>query len=132
MVMGWIWTGMVLLALGAAVLTGQTGAGKSTVSQRLAARGCAVIDCDAVTHDPALYSGECLAELQKAFGRDIIRPEGTLDRRLLARRAFADDESTQTLNRITHPVIFGRLRAEIAAKKAAGSGCASTTTTTTR
>ena len=26
MVMGWIWTGMVLLALGAAVLTGQTGA----------------------------------------------------------------------------------------------------------
>ncbi|MFR7551579.1 MAG: L-threonylcarbamoyladenylate synthase [Acutalibacteraceae bacterium] len=102
-------------------LTGQTGAGKSTVSQRLAARGCAVIDCDAVTRDPALYSGECLAELQKAFGRDIIRPEGTLDRRLLARRAFADDESTQTLNRITHPVIFGRLRAEIAAKKAAGA-----------
>ena len=26
MVMGWIWTGMVLLALGAAVVTGQTGA----------------------------------------------------------------------------------------------------------
>ena len=83
-------------------LTGQTGAGKSTVSQRLAARGCAVIDCDAVTRDSALYSGECLAELQKAFGRDIIRPEGTLDR-------------------LPHPVIFGRLRAEIAAKKAAGA-----------
>lgn len=102
-------------------LTGQTGAGKSTVSARLAARGCAVIDCDAVTRDPALYSGECLAELQKAFGRDIMRPDGTLDRRLLARRAFADDESTQTLNRITHPVIFSRLRAEIAARKAAGA-----------
>ena len=26
MAMAWIWTGMVLLALGAAVLTGQTGA----------------------------------------------------------------------------------------------------------
>ena len=102
-------------------LTGQTGAGKSTVSARLAARGCAVIDCDAVTRDPALYSGECLAELQKAFGRDIMRPDGTLDRRLLARRAFADGESTQTLNRITHPVIFSRLRAEIAARKAAGA-----------
>lgn len=102
-------------------LTGQTGAGKSTVSARLAARGCAVIDCDAVTRDPALYGGECLAELQKAFGRDIMRPDGTLDRRLLARRAFADDESTQTLNRITHPVIFSRLRAEIAARKAAGA-----------
>lgn len=102
-------------------LTGQTGAGKSTVSARLAARGCAVIDCDAVTRDPALYGGECLAELQKAFGRDIMKPDGTLDRRLLARRAFADDESTQTLNRITHPVIFSRLRAEIAARKAAGA-----------
>lgn len=102
-------------------LTGQTGAGKSTVSARLAARGCAVIDCDAVTRDPALYSGECLAELQKAFGRDIMRPDGTLDRRLLARCAFADSDTTQTLNRITHPVIFSRLRAEIAARKAAGA-----------
>ncbi len=102
-------------------LTGQTGAGKSTVSGLLAARGCAVIDCDAVTRDPALYGGACLAELQKAFGCDIMKADGMLNRRLLARRAFADKASTETLNRITHPVIFDRLRAEIEAKKQAGA-----------
>ncbi len=94
-------------------LTGQTGAGKSTVSEVLKAYGCAVIDCDKVTRDPSLYSGDCLEELKKAFGRDIEKEDGTLDRRLLANRAFASPEATETLNRITHPVIFSRLRAEI-------------------
>lgn len=94
-------------------LTGQTGAGKSTVSELLKLYGCAVIDCDKVTRDPNLYSGECLEELKKAFGRDIVKEDGTLDRRSLANRAFASREATETLNRITHPVIFARLREEI-------------------
>ncbi|MDD7646022.1 MAG: dephospho-CoA kinase [Ruminococcus bromii] len=102
-------------------LTGQTGAGKSTVSKILAERGCTVIDCDGVTRDPALYSGACLEELQKAFGRDIIEPDGSLNRRLLANRAFADEASAATLNRITHPVIYSRLCAEIDACRKAGA-----------
>lgn len=95
-------------------LTGQTGAGKSTVSEVMIQYGCAVIDCDKVTRAPDLYSGDCLEELKKAFGRDIEKEDGTLDRRLLANRAFQNREATETLNRITHPVIFTRLRAEIA------------------
>ena len=102
-------------------LTGQTGAGKSTVSKILTGYGCAVIDCDKVTRDPNLYSGACLDELQKAFGRDIVKPDGTLDRRLLANRAFVNTEATETLNRITHPVIFDRLRGEIGTCLAAGA-----------
>lgn len=94
-------------------LTGQTGAGKSTVSTVLVKYGCAVVDCDKVTRDPNLYRDGCLIELQKAFGRDIMKPDGTLDRRLLANRAFANAEATATLNRITHPVIMDRLRGEI-------------------
>ena len=97
-------------------LTGQTGAGKSTVSKALRQYGCAVIDCDKVTRDPQLYSGACLEELKKAFGRDIVSEDGVLNRRLLANRAFVSEEATQTLNRITHPVIFDRLRDEIAAQ----------------
>ena len=103
-------------------LTGQTGAGKSTVSATLAAYGCAVIDCDQVTRDPDLYK-PCMEELQKAFGRDIMNPDGTLNRRLLANRAFADKEATETLNRITHPVIFDRLRAEIRQRAESGARC---------
>lgn len=70
-------------------LTGQTGAGKSTVAKQLKARGCVIIDCDAVTHDPSLYAGTCLTELQNAFGRAIIKEDGSLDRRRLANLAFA-------------------------------------------
>ena len=102
-------------------LTGQTGAGKSTVSKVFAEHGWSVIDCDAVTRDPALYSGACLEALQKAFGRDIMEQDGTLNRRRLANRAFADADSAATLNRITHPVIFERLRAEIDARREAGA-----------
>ena len=102
-------------------LTGQTGAGKSTVSKVLTKHGCAVIDCDKVTRDPNLYSGACLLELQKAFGRDIMNEDGTLNRRQLANRAFANAEATETLNRITHPVIFDRLRAEIEACRKSGA-----------
>ncbi len=89
-------------------LTGQTGAGKSTVAKQLKARGCVIIDCDAVTHDPSLYAGTCLTELQNAFGRDIIKEAGTFDRRRLARLAFATRRGQTTLNGITHPVIFAR------------------------
>lgn len=84
-------------------LTGQTGAGKSTVAAMLAARGCAVIDCDQVAREvvalPAVQ-----AALYDAFGGDILR-DGKLDRRLLARRAFADAAHTAALNEITHPEI---------------------------
>lgn len=98
-------------------LTGQTGAGKSTVAKQLKARGCVIIDCDAVTHDPSLYAGTCLTELQNAFGRAIIKEDGTLDRRRLANLAFASEEGKAKLNAITHPVILARLKKEIAAYK---------------
>lgn len=98
-------------------LTGQTGAGKSTVAKQLKARGCVIIDCDAVTHDPSLYAGTCLTELQNAFGRAIIKEDGSLDRRRLANLAFASEEGKAKLNAITHPVILARLKKKIAAYK---------------
>ena len=90
-------------------LTGQTGAGKSTVAKQLKARGCVIIDCDAVTHDPSLYAGTCLTELQNAFGRAIIKEDGSLDRRRLANLAFASEEGKTKLNAIAVMVLAGAL-----------------------
>ena len=84
-------------------LTGQTGAGKSTVAAMLAARGCTVIDCDRLARD-AVALPDVQTALCDAFGSDILR-DGELDRRLLARRAFADAAHTAALNAITHPEI---------------------------
>ncbi len=91
-------------------LTGPSGAGKSTVAARLLKRGASVIDCDAVTRSPALYGPETLGKLAETFGREILLPDGTLDRRALARRAFASPEGTAALNRITHPVTLAHIR----------------------
>lgn len=90
-------------------LTGPSGAGKSTVGALLEEAGCAVIDCDAQTKSPGVYDGECIRELQAAFGDDVA-PGGALDRALLARRAFAAPEGRRTLGEITFPRILRRVR----------------------
>lgn len=84
-------------------LTGQTGAGKTTVAAILKEKGYAIIDTD-VLAKKALENPEVSAMLIDRFGKDIA-PNGKLCRRELARRAFADKKSTQALNLITHPEI---------------------------
>ena len=84
-------------------LTGQTGAGKSTVGKEFAKYGFNVIDTDALA-GKAVANPEVLAELKEYFGADIIA-DGELDRRELAKRAFSSPEKTLLLNKATHPEI---------------------------
>ena len=84
-------------------LTGQTGSGKSTVALLLAEKGFAVIDTDVIARK-AVENPEVIAMLCAEFGDDIIR-DSSLDRRELARRAFATKEGGLALNAITHPEI---------------------------
>lgn len=86
-------------------LTGPTGAGKSTVAAALKKLGCAVVDADRIARE-TVGEKECLEALRRAFGGDIAGPDGKLDRRLLAQRAFSSPENTRRLNSITHPLIL--------------------------
>lgn len=95
-------------------LTGGIGSGKSTVAARLAAHGCDVIDADAVAREVVEPGEPALEEIAERFGRDVITPEGTLDRARLAARAFVDDASRAQLERITHPRIAARIAEWIA------------------
>lgn len=85
-------------------LTGPTGAGKSTVAAAFLELGCAVIDADLLARE-AVQSPDCIAALSREFGADIVFEDGTLDRHLLAKRAFSSPERTGRLNQITHPAI---------------------------
>lgn len=93
-------------------LTGPTGAGKSTVAAAFRKLGCAVVDADRVARS-VVDRPDCLTRLKDAFGADIIRRDGTLDRHELARRAFSSPESTRKLNDVTHPVIIAECRRQI-------------------
>ena len=101
-------------------LVGPSGAGKSTVAKLLEAGGCAVIDCDALTRDPAVYDENCRNELRAAFGPEIVK-EGALDRRLLAQRAFSTPGGKERLQAITFPRIIARVQ-ELRAR-AEAQGC---------
>lgn len=90
-------------------LTGQTGAGKSTVSRQFAAGGVPVVDCDLLAREAVLPGSQCLAQLAEAFGEEILLPDGSLDRAKTAKIAFSDPQKLKTLNRITHKAILALL-----------------------
>lgn len=89
-------------------LTGKTGSGKSTVAETLRSMGFFVCDADAVARQAVEKGSPLLEKIAKAFGSDVINPDGSLNRPKLAERAFADRESTDKLNALTHPEILER------------------------
>ncbi|MBQ8869688.1 MAG: dephospho-CoA kinase [Oscillospiraceae bacterium] len=96
-------------------LTGQTGAGKSTVCKLLRQMSFLVIDCDKVAREVTEKGSPLLSRLAEAFGNDIISADGILDRRLLASRAFSSKDKTELLNKITHPEILNAIKTKISA-----------------
>ena len=70
-------------------LTGPTGAGKSAVAALLEKGGRSLIDADRLCREAVEPGTPCLAELAESFGRDILLPDGSLNRKELARRAFS-------------------------------------------
>lgn len=90
-------------------ITGRSGSGKSAVSALYRQLGYTVADADLVARQALEPGSPCLAKLAEAFGDDLLTPQGTVNRQLLADRAFRDEESTQRLVSITHPEIIARL-----------------------
>lgn len=94
-------------------LTGLTGAGKSTVAQKLMAYGCYHIDADKVAKDVINNREDVKNKLKEHFGDDVVNPDGTTNRPLLASRAFSSEENTNALNSITHPAVTTEIKSII-------------------
>ena len=87
-------------------LTGQSGAGKSTAAELFEENGMTVINADALVAEIYESSPACLKSVAASFGADIINPDGTLNRKLLARRAFESKDNTALLGAIVHPFVI--------------------------
>lgn len=99
-------------------LAGGTASGKSTVARELERLGAWRIDLDEVSRAVLAPGEPCLDEVASAFGDDLLDPDtGSLDRALLARRAFADDESAELLESIELPHIRDRLVRALASER---------------
>lgn len=95
-------------------LTGGIGAGKSAASRVLAEQGAALIDADRVAREVVAPGTPGLAAVGREFGRQVLGPDGALDRPALGRLVFADYGARGRLNAIVHPLI-GQRTVELAA-----------------
>lgn len=87
-------------------LTGPTGSGKSEVARVWKDQHFPMIDADVLARRVVEPGQPALAELVAEFSEDILHEDGTLNRRQLAKRAFATPRDTARLNAITHPYII--------------------------
>jgi len=94
-------------------LTGGIGAGKSTVSTLLAARGAVIVDADQIARDIQGPGSPVLDAMADRFGAHIIRDDGTLDRAAVAKIVFADKSALEDLNGIVHPAMQAEIQRQI-------------------
>ena len=94
-------------------LTGPTGAGKSSVTNTAEKLGFKVVDCDLLARVAVQKGSDGLSAVVSVFGADILNDDGTLNRALLAKKAFADESSTELLNKTLLPYITCLVQKEI-------------------
>ena len=86
-------------------LTGSIASGKSTVSQMLKELGYPVVDADLVARQVVEPGTETLNSIEQAFGAEVIRADGSMDREKVGSIIFNDPASRKKLNDIIHPAI---------------------------
>ncbi len=94
-------------------MTGPTGAGKSTVNDIAAQLGFRVIDCDRLARQAVEKGSDALSAAVNAFGSEILNTDGTLNRKVLARKAFVSKEKTELLNKTLLPCILKLVNEQI-------------------
>lgn len=99
-------------------LTGGLATGKSFVGQALADLGCLWIQADELGHRVLAPGGEAYQAVVEAFGRDILKEDGSIDRNRLAEEVFDQPDRLALLNSLVHPPVI-RMEEELIAAFAA-------------
>ena len=86
-------------------LTGGVASGKTAVSRVLKEEGAYIIDADQIARELVQPHKPAWNELIRAFGQEILQEDGSIHRKKLAEKVFADPEQRKLLNQILHPRI---------------------------
>jgi dephospho-CoA kinase len=95
-------------------VTGGIACGKSSVSRMLKDLGARVVDADVLARRVVEPGKPAYRDIVKTFGKQVLKPDGTLDRKRLGRIVFSDGDKLRQLNQITHPRIASAAKREIA------------------
>ena len=86
-------------------LTGSIASGKSTVAKMLEGYHLPIVDADLVARQVVEPGTETLAKIAQAFGEEVIKEDGTMDREKVGLIIFHDPAKRKMLNDIIHPAI---------------------------
>ncbi|HEU5458915.1 MAG TPA: dephospho-CoA kinase [Pyrinomonadaceae bacterium] len=89
-------------------LTGSIGVGKSFVTSVFEELGAHILDADQTAREVVMPGTPGLKAVAEAFGKEILNPDGTLNRKQLGTVVFGDEEKRKRLNYILHPFIIAR------------------------
>ena len=92
-------------------LSGGVASGKTAVTDRLRELGATILDADQVSRDVVAPGTPGLADIVKTFGARVLQADGSLDRRAMRERIFADAEARRALEAIVHPRVRAALKA---------------------
>ncbi len=96
-------------------ISGGIGAGKSFIALKLAQRSWAVIDADHLAREAVAPCTAGLADIVRAFGNEVLLPNGSLDRSKLGALVFENEPARRRLEAILHPRIEALREAALAA-----------------
>lgn len=92
-------------------LTGNVGAGKSTVAEQWCRAGVPVASADEFARQATAPGSPVVARIVELFGAGVQAPDGALDRDAARRLVFPDADARRKLEAVVHPAIR-RLRDE--------------------
>ena len=91
-------------------LTGGIATGKSYVLARMSDRGVPTIDADDIVHAALGPGTPTTAALAAQFGREFLKPDGSIDRTRLGAKVFKEPNTRHQVEAIVHPVVYHAIR----------------------
>lgn len=102
-----VWMGVYNMKV--AGLTGGIATGKTTVSGFLREAGAEIIDADKIAHQVVKRGTSEWEQIVGYFGKNILLPDGEIDRVRLGKIVFHDTQARTKLNSIVHPAVFSAM-----------------------
>jgi len=94
-------------------LTGGIGSGKTTACEIFTELGVPVIDADIIAHDLVKPGMPALEEIIKVFGKEVTLNDGTLDRKTIRDKVFANSNERKKLEDILHPAVYREISVQV-------------------
>ncbi len=91
------------------VITGSIGTGKSTALEIIKDLGFTVLDSDKIVHEGYNIGSELYYKIIAHFGDQVLKDE-KIDRHLLGKIVFNNEEKLNELNNLVHSYVYEKLR----------------------